>query len=118
MSYARRLAGARSPASPTTGSPRPDARTERSRLSPLLPALALLLGGLSPFAAAPAQAQTQPVLSLVAGGYNGCAGCRSRAVTVTVTEGSSMRVTAYLSVAHASAVVVPNAQTRIRREWL
>ena len=60
MTCARRPAGARTPASPTSAGPRrPDARTgrARARLS-LLPALALLLGALSLFAAAPAEAQT------------------------------------------------------------
>ena len=73
MTCARRPAGARRPASPTSaGSRRPDARTgrARARLS-LVPVLALLLGALGLFAAAPAQAQTKPVLtglSLSAGG--------------------------------------------------
>ena len=60
MTCARRLAGARTPASPTSAGPRrPDARTGRARARrlSLLPALALLLGALSPFAAAPAAAQ-------------------------------------------------------------
>ena len=58
MTCARRLAGARKPA-PSTGSPsRPEPRSgrRRARLSFLLPVLALLLGALSPFAAAPAAA--------------------------------------------------------------
>ena len=60
MMCARRLAGARRPAS-STGSPhRPEPRPGRlgARLSGLLPALALLLGALGLFAAAPANAQT------------------------------------------------------------
>ena len=59
MTCARRQAGAQRPA-PSAGSPRrPDPRTgrPRARLSRLLPVLALLLGALSPFAAAPAAAQ-------------------------------------------------------------
>ncbi|MCY4584350.1 MAG: hypothetical protein OXE50_16380, partial [Chloroflexi bacterium] len=59
MTCARRPGGARKPA-PPTGSPRKsDPRTGRrgARLSRLLPALALLLGALSPFAAAPAAAE-------------------------------------------------------------
>ena len=62
MTCARRPAGARTPASPTSAGPRrPDARTGRARarrLSLLLPVLALLLGALGPFAPAPAEAQT------------------------------------------------------------
>jgi len=61
MKCARRLAGARKPA-PPTGSPRksePRTGRRRARLSGLLPALALLLGALSLFTVAPAQAQTQ-----------------------------------------------------------
>ena len=62
MTCARRPAGARTPASPTSAGPRrPDARTGRNRarrLSLLLPVLALLLGALGPFAPAPAEAQT------------------------------------------------------------
>ena len=60
MTCARRQAGARKAASPTSaGSRRPDARTGRARARrlSLLPVLALLLGALSPFAAAPAAAQ-------------------------------------------------------------
>ena len=61
MTCARRPAGARNPASPTSaGSRRPDARTGRARarrLSLLLPVLALLLGALSLFAAGTAEAQ-------------------------------------------------------------
>ena len=68
MTCARRLAGApqpassapsRSPASPR-GRSRPEPRPGRSRarLSRLLPVLALLLGALSPFAAAPAAPPT------------------------------------------------------------
>ena len=60
MTCARREAGARTPAPSTpAGAPRrADARTGRvgARLFGLLPALALLLGALSPFAAAPAAA--------------------------------------------------------------
>ncbi len=58
MTCARREAGARKPAH-SAGSPsRPDPRPGRSRarFSLFLPALALLLGALSPFAAAPAAA--------------------------------------------------------------
>ncbi len=58
MTCARREAGAHRPA-PSAESPRkPDARPgrRRARLFRLLPALALLLGALSPFAAAPAAA--------------------------------------------------------------
>ena len=63
MMCARRLAGAHNPAPSTAAaSARPDPRPGRPRacLSPLLPALALLLGalGLGLFAAAPAHAQT------------------------------------------------------------
>ena len=62
MTCARRPAGARTPASPTSAGPRrPDARTGRARarrLSLLLPVVALLLGALVPFAPAPAEAQT------------------------------------------------------------
>ena len=63
MICARHLAGAQRPApsTPAAGSPsRPDPRTGRSRarFSLLLPALALLLGALGLFAAAPAAAQT------------------------------------------------------------
>ena len=62
MTCVRRLAGAHRPAaSAPAGSPRkPDPRPgrRRARLSLLLPALALLLGALSLFTAAPAQAQT------------------------------------------------------------
>ena len=67
MTCARRLAGARTPASPTSAGPRrPDARTGRARARRLsfLPALALLLGALSPFAAAPAAAQNVLVSNL------------------------------------------------------
>ncbi len=60
MTCARRLAGARTPASPTSaGSRRPDARTGRARarrLSLLLPVLALLLGALGLGHATPASA--------------------------------------------------------------
>ncbi len=58
MTCARRPAGARKPASPSESPRRPDPRPGRrcARLSLLLPALALLLGALSPFAAAPAAA--------------------------------------------------------------
>ena len=58
MTCARRLAGARNPASPSESPRRPDPRSgrRRARLS-LLPALALLLGALGLFAAAPAWAQ-------------------------------------------------------------
>ena len=65
MTCARRLAGARTPASSTSAGPRrPDARAgrARTRLS-LLPVLALLLGAFGLFAATPAQAQTKPVLT-------------------------------------------------------
>ena len=56
MTCARRLAGARTPAPSTSAGPRrPDARIGRARLS-LLPALALLLGALSLFAAGTAEA--------------------------------------------------------------
>ena len=61
MTWAQRPAGGRNPAPPTSaGSPRkPDARTGRARARrvPLLPVLALLLGALSLFAAATAEAQ-------------------------------------------------------------
>ena len=60
MTCARRPAGARTPAPSTSaGSRRPDARTGRARARrlSLLPVLALLLGALSPFVAAPAAAQ-------------------------------------------------------------
>ena len=59
MTCARREAGAHRPA-PSAGTSRPDPRPgrRRARLSLRLPALALLLGALSPFAAAPAEAQT------------------------------------------------------------
>ena len=66
MTCARRPAGARNPApSTSTGSRRPDARTGRTRARRLsfLPALALLLGALSPFAAAPAAAQNVSLVS-------------------------------------------------------
>ena len=67
MTCARRPAGARTPASPTSaGSQRPDARTGRARarrLTVLLPVLALLAGAFSLFAPASAQAQTTPVWS-------------------------------------------------------
>ena len=68
MTCARRRAGARTPASPTSAvSPRrPDARTGRARarrLALLLPVLALLAGAFSLFAPAPAQAQNTPVWS-------------------------------------------------------
>ncbi len=59
MTCARRLAGAQPPVPSTpSGSSRPDPRPgcRRVRLSLLLPVLALLLGALSPFAAAPASA--------------------------------------------------------------
>ena len=64
MTCARRPAGARKPASPTSAdSRRPDARTGRSRVRlSLLPVLALLLGALSPFAAGTAEAQTPTTL--------------------------------------------------------
>ena len=58
MTCARRLAGARKPV-PCAGSPsRPEPRPgrRRARLFRLLPVLALLLGALSPFVAAPATA--------------------------------------------------------------
>ena len=60
MTCARRLAGARKPASPAGSPRRPDPRSGRlrARLSRFLPALALLLAALSPFAAAPAAAQS------------------------------------------------------------
>ena len=60
MTCARRLTGARKPA-PSAGSPHkpdPRPRRRRARFSRFLPALALLLGALSLFPAAPAQAQT------------------------------------------------------------
>ena len=61
MTCARRLAGARRPAPSTSAEsprrPEPRPGRARARLS-LLPALALLLGALSLFAAAPVQAQT------------------------------------------------------------
>ncbi|MCY3671440.1 MAG: hypothetical protein OXH14_10200, partial [Alphaproteobacteria bacterium] len=63
MTCARREAGAHRPA-PSAGSPsRPDPRPWRrlARLFGFLPELALLLGALSPFAAAPVQAQAQTV---------------------------------------------------------
>ena len=72
MTCARRLAGAHRPA-PSAGCPRKsDLRPgrRRARLSLLLPALALLLGALGLFAAAPAQAQnpaTPPNLQVTAG---------------------------------------------------
>ncbi|MCY4607211.1 MAG: hypothetical protein OXD40_01250, partial [bacterium] len=65
MTCARREAAAHKPALSTSApsipaeSPhRPEPRSGRARLSLLLPALALLLGALSPWAAAPAGAQT------------------------------------------------------------
>ncbi len=80
MTCARRLAGAHRPA-PSAESPRkPDARPgrRRARLFRLLPALALLLGALSPFAAAPAQAQDvwSAKLNPVTDGFSnlGCVG--------------------------------------------
>ena len=81
MTCARRLAGARKPASPTpSASPRkPDARSGRSRarLSLLLPVLALLAGALGTFAAAPAQAQRTTIWSTtltvdLVGNFAGC----------------------------------------------
>ena len=60
MTCARRPAGARTPAPSTSaGSGRPDARTGRARARrlSLLPVIALLLGALGLFAAAPAAAQ-------------------------------------------------------------
>ena len=54
---ARRRADARKPA-PSAGSPSRPAGRCRARFSRVLPALAILLGALSLFAAAPAQAQT------------------------------------------------------------
>ena len=71
MTCARRPAGARTPAPSTSaGSRRPDARTGRARARrlSLLPAFALLLGALSLFGAAPAQAANLTGLSLSAGG--------------------------------------------------
>ena len=73
MTCARRLAGARKPA-PSAGSPsRPDPRSGRlrARLTRLLPVLALLLGALSPFAAAPAAAEVlvSNLSQSVAAGY-------------------------------------------------
>ena len=64
MTCARRPAGARTPAPSTSAGPRrPDARTGRARARrlSLLPVLALLLGALSLFAAAPALAQSTDV---------------------------------------------------------
>ena len=63
MTCARRLAGARKPA-PSAGSSRPDPRPgrRRARLSRYLPALALLLGALSPFAAPDVEAQSAVTL--------------------------------------------------------
>ena len=89
MTCARRLAGARKPAPSTSaGLRRPDARTGRARacrLSLLLPVLALLLGALSPFAAAPAAAQTTPATVTLS------------ASPAQVWEGQVSRVTATLS---------------------
>ena len=67
MRCARRPAGARTPASPTSaGSRRPDARTGRARargFALLLPVVALLLGAIGQFAPAPAEAQTVTLVS-------------------------------------------------------
>ncbi len=79
MTRARRPAGACTPAPSTSaGSRRPDARTGRARARrlSLLPVLALLLGALSLFAPAPAEAQTtvwSATLTVDASGtYFGC----------------------------------------------
>ena len=86
MTCARRPAGARKPAPSTSASaPRPDARTgrARARLS-LLPVLALLLGALSLFAAAPAEAQS------VASPTNLAAAPGDGKLTVTWTNSSAV----------------------------
>ena len=90
MTCARRPAGARNPASPTSaGSRRPDARTGRARarrLTLLLPVLALLLGALSLFPAGPASAQSpSAVSSLSAAEHSGFLNLTWTAPTSTVT---------------------------------
>ena len=108
MTCARRQAGARTPASPTSAGPRrPDARTGRARARrlSLLPALALLLSALSLFAPAPAEAQTQTLLTATltvdeGGGRIGCnnfaaaiANCSAALTTASFSfEGTSQTI--------------------------
>ena len=91
MKCARHPAGARKPAPSTSaGSPgRPDVRTGRARAPrlALLPALALLLGALSLFAAAPAEAQGDPTPPSVPRNVVATAG--DKAVTLTWEPPSS-----------------------------
>ena len=74
--FARRLAGAQSPAPSAASSP-PDPRPgrRRARFALLLPALALLLGALSLLGAAPAQAQTIWVAEFTPASLSGGVGC-------------------------------------------
>ena len=78
MTCARREAGAHRPAASTpAGSARSDPLGGRTRLSLLLPVLALLLGALGLFAATPAQAQVATVWSatLKTVKFDGSLGC-------------------------------------------
>ena len=94
MKCARRPADAPQPASSTPscspvssrGRSRPDPRPGRSRARlSLLPAIALLLGALGLFAAAPAQAQTAPAAPT---GLNVTPGAGSLALTWTAPSGT------------------------------
>ena len=104
MKCARRLAGGRRSAlSASADSPRrPEPRPGRSRARfSFLPALALLLGALSLFHAAPAAAQTTVTLSVSPN---------------PVTEGGSVSVIATLSATPSQSVTIPITVTLVSAE--
>ena len=106
MTCARRPAGARTPAPSTSAGPRrPDARTGRARLA-LLPALALLLGALSLFAAGTAEATPAAPTS-----PNVTVGDRSLVLSWTAPTGSLTGYEVYYTSAVASAVANGAAPT-------